>query len=100
SRANCRNVPLPEGTGEADYLSQAEESLQHILNFKPDALAVSAGFDTYKEDPIAGLKLEKNTYRKLGKLMAQTKLRRFAVLEGGYAEDLPLLVENFLDGFF
>ena len=49
---------------------------------------------------IAGFKLDKGTYRRIGSLIAQTKLKRFAALEGGYAEDLPLLVENFLDGFF
>lgn len=100
SRANCRNVPLEAGTGEADYLPLVEAELSRILAFKPEALAVSAGFDTYKDDPIAGLKLEKQTYKKLGRLIAETKLPRFAVLEGGYADDLPILVEKFLDGFF
>jgi acetoin utilization deacetylase AcuC-like enzyme len=100
SRGNCRNVPLPAGTGEAEYLPLVEDELSRILALKPDCLAVSAGFDTYKEDPIAGLRLEKGTYKKLGALIAQTKLPRFAVLEGGYADDLPILVEQFLDGFF
>lgn len=100
SRGNCRNVPLSAGTGEDDYLPIVEEELTRILAFKPDLLAVSAGFDTYKEDPIAGLKLERGTYKKLGQLIAQTKLPRFAVLEGGYADDLPVLIERFLDGFF
>jgi len=100
SRGNCRNVSVAEGTGEAGYLPLVEEELTRILAFKPDYLAVSAGFDTYKEDPIAGLKLEKGTYQRLGKLIAQTKLPRFAVLEGGYADDLPVLIEKFLGGFF
>lgn len=100
SRGNCRNVPVAAGTGEDEYLPVIEEELTRILAFKPDYLAVSAGFDTYKEDPLAGLKLEKATYKKLGALIAQTKLPRLAVLEGGYADDLPALVEKFLDGFF
>ncbi len=100
SHDNCRNFPIPPFTGEAPYLKEVERAVGLILDFKPDVLAVSAGFDTYKEDPIAQLKLEKKTYRRLGSLLAQTKLKRFAVLEGGYAEDLPLLIEGFLDGFF
>ena len=100
SHDNCHNFPIPPDTGEAPYLKEVERAIGLILDFKPDLLAVSAGFDTYKEDPIAQLKLEKKTYRRLGDLIAQTKLKRFAVLEGGYADDLPLLVENFLDGFF
>lgn len=100
SRDNCLNFPLPPGTTEREYLPVFERALGRALDFKPDLLAVSAGFDTYKEDPIAGLRLEKKTYRLLGRLMAETKLPRFAVLEGGYAEELPLLVESFLNGFF
>jgi acetoin utilization deacetylase AcuC-like enzyme len=74
--------------------------LEAVLAFKPDLLAVSAGFDAYKEDPIAGLKLDRATFKTIGSLLAQTKLPRFATLEGGYSEDLPKLVESFLDGFF
>jgi hypothetical protein len=36
----------------------------------------------------------------MGRLIAETRLPRFAVLEGGYADALPLLVERFIDGFF
>ena len=63
-------------------------------------LAVSAGFDAYKEDPIAGLRLDRPTFKRIGALLAATKLPRFATLEGGYSADLPKLVESFLDGFF
>jgi acetoin utilization deacetylase AcuC-like enzyme len=100
SHDNCHNIPIPPFTGEAPYLKEVERALGLLLDFKPDILAVSAGFDTYKEDPIAQLKLERKTYRRLGDMMAQTRLKRFAVLEGGYAEALPLLIENFLEGFF
>lgn len=100
SHDNCINYPLPPGTGEKEFLSKAEEGLGRLLDFKPDILAVSAGFDTYKEDPIAQFKLDKPSYRALGRLIAKTDLRRFAVLEGGYSDELPVLIERFLDGFF
>lgn len=100
SSKNCLNFPLPPGTAEAEYLKTLERALRELLDFKPDLLAVSAGFDTYRECPIAQLRLEKSSYRRIGRMLAQTGLKRFAVLEGGYAEDLPVLVENFLDGFF
>lgn len=100
SRENCLNFPLASGTAEGVYLKTLETALTQLLDFKPDLLAVSAGFDTYKECPIANLLLEKATYRKIGRQIAQTGLKRFAVLEGGYAPDLPLLVESFLEGFF
>lgn len=97
---NCVNVPLPVGTDGDDYLRAFEPALEAVLASKPDLLAVSAGFDAYKEDPIAGLKLDRATFKTIGSLLAQTKLSRFATLEGGYSEDLPKLVESFLDGFF
>lgn len=99
SRDNCLDFPLPPGTGEAAYLKALERALEAIAAYKPAALAVSAGFDTYKEDPIAQLKLEKKTYARMGRMIAETGLPRFAALEGGYAEDLPILIENFLAGF-
>lgn len=100
SRGNCLNVPLPEGTDGDGYLAAFEPALERVLASKPDVLAVSAGFDAYKDDPIAGLKLDRGTFRTIGALLAATRLPRFATLEGGYSEDLPRLVEAFLDGFF
>jgi acetoin utilization deacetylase AcuC-like enzyme len=99
SQDNCLNFPLEPFTGEADYLKTLEKALEKVLAFKPDLLGVSAGFDTYKECPIAQLRLERSSYRRMGKLIADSGLKRFALLEGGYAEDLPILVENFLNGF-
>jgi acetoin utilization deacetylase AcuC-like enzyme len=96
---NCDNVPLEEGLDGDGYLSRLEPALERLLAFKPDLLAVSAGFDTYKDDPLAGLRLDAKAYRRIGRLLAGTGLPRFAVLEGGYAQDLPLLIEEFLNGF-
>jgi acetoin utilization deacetylase AcuC-like enzyme len=100
SRGNCFNVPLPAGTDGDEYLAAYEPALERLLAFKPDVLAVSAGFDAYKDDPIAGLRLDRPTFKRIGAMLSATKLPRFATLEGGYAEDLPKLVESFLDGFF
>ncbi|MDE2292951.1 MAG: histone deacetylase, partial [Elusimicrobia bacterium] len=100
NRGNCLNVPLPAGTSGDDYLLAFKPALERVLASKPDVLAVSAGFDAYKDDPIAGLKLDRGTFRRLGALLAAARLPRFAVMEGGYSADLPRLVESFLDGFF
>jgi acetoin utilization deacetylase AcuC-like enzyme len=100
SRGNCFNVPLPAGVDGDAYLAAFEPALERLLASQPDLLAVSAGFDAYKEDPLAGLKLDRAAFRAIGALLARTKLPRFATLEGGYSEDLPKLVESFLDGFF
>jgi acetoin utilization deacetylase AcuC-like enzyme len=100
TRDNCENIPLEAGTDGDRWLRSFEPALETMLSQKPDVLAVSAGFDAYSGDPIAGLKLDRATFKRIGALLAATKLPRFATLEGGYSEDLPLLVESFLDGFF
>ena len=100
TRANCWNIPLEAGTDGDEWLRSFEPAFGLLLDTKPDLLAVSAGFDAYTGDPIAGLKLDRVTFKRIGSLLAQTKLPRFATLEGGYSGDLPLLVESFLDGFF
>lgn len=99
SLENCLNYPLEPYTAQKEYLKKLETALQKILDFKPEILGVSAGFDTYKKCPIAQLQLDQKTYEIIGQMIAETKIRRFAILEGGYAEDLPILIENFLKGF-
>ncbi|RJQ19369.1 MAG: histone deacetylase [Nitrospiraceae bacterium] len=99
SRENCINYPLPPGTTPDEYLSALQDGLKHVEKFNPDVLAVSAGFDTYKLDPITSLTLEKDTYRKIGGMLAGLNKPAFAILEGGYSRDLPECVHQFLLGF-
>lgn len=99
SQDNCLNFPLSPGTGEAGYLEALEDALRAVRKFVPDLIAVSAGFDTFKEDPLANLRLEVGAYEKIARKIAACSPRRFAVLEGGYADQLPLCVESFLNGF-
>ncbi len=52
------NVPLPKGTGDADYLA----ILRHILaavreRFAPDAIVLQAGTDALHGDPLGRLEL-------------------------------------------
>ena len=99
SEQNCFNYPLPAGTGEKEYLKTLESALKNVKSFNPDLIGISAGFDTYKKDPLTGLELEKETYRKIGGMIAELKAPSFAVLEGGYSEDMPLCVYEFLKGY-
>ena len=52
------NVPLLPGLGDGDYLVIFERLLKPIaLEFKPDLVLVSAGFDIHFNDPIGGMKV-------------------------------------------
>ena len=73
-------------------------AIEKIKNFSPEIVGISAGFDTYQDDPLANLKLKKDSYKKIAKKISEIKAGKFAVLEGGYSQDLPELIENFLEG--
>lgn len=98
SERNCLNFPLAAGTEEPAYLDCFQKGLKHIEEFEPQILAVSAGFDTYRRDPLGGIKLETQTYRKIGKLIAQFQKPTFAVLEGGYSKNIAVCLFEFLSG--
>jgi acetoin utilization deacetylase AcuC-like enzyme len=99
SEKNCLNFPLPPHTGEEVYFKTLASAISAIKEFGPELLGVSAGFDTYEGDPIAQLSLKKETYGKIGKMIAGMGLPVFAVLEGGYSDDLPECIYNFLSAF-
>jgi acetoin utilization deacetylase AcuC-like enzyme len=98
NRGNCMNYPLPAHTSPNEYLSALGEGLKEVVKFSPDLLAISAGFDSYKLDPITNLTLEKETYREIGMMLSSLKKPTFAVLEGGYSRDLAECVYQFLSG--
>lgn len=98
SRGNCINYPLSAQTSPAEYLSVLEQGLEKVEKFNPDLLAISAGFDTYKHDPITSFSLEKDTYNKIGRMLAAMNKPSFSILEGGYSSDLAECIYEFLTG--
>ena len=99
SEQNCRNYPLPAGTDGSAFLDQFNRALEEVSGFEPDLIAVSAGFDAYKNDPITDMNLERETFRTIGSLLAALGRPRFAVLEGGYASDMAFCIQAFVEGF-
>jgi len=99
SEKNCLNFPLSAGTSEKEYLKVLEEALNKINEFCPQLLAISAGFDTYKLDPLASLGLDLDSYRQIGQLISEIKVLSFCVLEGGYSSRLGECIYNFLTGW-
>jgi len=98
SEGNCLNFPLPAGTDEPSYMATFSKAIDEANKFAPELIAVSAGFDTYIRDPLTGLRLEMSTYEKIGKAIRELGKPVFAVLEGGYSDDLPECIHNFLKG--
>ncbi len=98
SRQNCINYPIPTGTGPQQFIKTLADGLKEVADFNPDLLAISAGFDAYKGDPIAGLSLEKETFMEIGRMLSALEKPCFAVLEGGYSRDIPECIDRFLSG--
>ena len=87
------NVPLPAGPGDGEYLKVFEEVLEPVaLEFKPDIVLVSAGFDIYYRDPLGGMQVTPQGFANLAKVILEfaretCKGKVIFVLEGGYHLD-------------
>lgn len=97
------NIPVGGGTPPEEYI----ESFRKVMNesavaFDPEFVLVSAGFDTYTEDPIAGLGLEAKDFATLTRITMDvankcSQDRIVSCLEGGYSlQGLPLCIEQHL----
>jgi acetoin utilization deacetylase AcuC-like enzyme len=61
-------------------------------------IAVSAGFDAYRGDPLAEGTLEAEDFQWLGESIRELETPAFSVLEGGYSAELPQLILAYLQG--
>lgn len=96
SFANISNFPVPPMTPRAQHMSEIERALETLLAFKPDLLLVSAGFDAYEGDPITQMTLLEEDFVTCGQWLREASIPCSAILEGGYSDDLPELVDAFL----
>ena len=96
SFANIANYPIAPYTARAGVLGIARRSLDKLLDFEPDLLLVSAGFDAYARDPLLQLTLEPEDFATLGDWMHEIDTPIAVALEGGYSNDLPELIDAFL----
>ena len=98
SKKNCHNHLFRRRVGEEEYMEILDELLSLGKEF--ELLAVSAGFDTYKEDPLGSkIHLSTESYRRLGQRLAELNLPTFCVLEGGYVpEKLGENIHSFVQG--
>ena len=101
SDASTLNIPLPAHSGDDDYRSAFETSVEPAVRaFGPDLVLVSAGFDAHQADPLAQMEVSEEGFRELAERCAALGPRVASVLEGGYnLETLPTLVAAAHRGF-
>ncbi|MDA9557414.1 histone deacetylase family protein [Vibrio sp.] len=82
------NIPLPLNTTDWSVYKQAmAQALEKLQEFKPDALVISLGMDTYENDPISFFGLKKQDYTQIGALIRSVNVPTLFIFEGGYAVD-------------
>ncbi len=82
------NIPLPIGTGDEGYLQALGTAKATIEAFAPGALVVALGLDASEHDPLAGLAVTTDGFRRIGQAIAALELPTVFVQEGGYLSDI------------
>jgi acetoin utilization deacetylase AcuC-like enzyme len=94
------NLPLPWGTGFAEWAAALDRALAAVAGFGPERLVVSLGVDTFHGDPISRFRLDTPDYPAIGRRIAGLRLPTLFVMEGGYAvEAIGVNAVGVLEGF-
>jgi acetoin utilization deacetylase AcuC-like enzyme len=94
------NLPLPIGSGDTAFLAVLDGGLDAVRAFKPEALVVALGLDAHEGDPLAGLAVTTDGFRRIAHRLATLGLPTVLVQEGGYpSEELGRNLVAFLEGF-
>ena len=96
SFANVTNYTLGPGTPRNHYVEVAKRALEKLVAFKPDLLLVSAGFDAYARDPLLQMTLQHEDFATFGEFLRNIDTPTAVILEGGYSDELPELIDAFL----
>ena len=95
---NCFNFPVAPQTPREDYRRVLSRALDTLLGFRPELIAVSAGFDAYARDPLAQETLEAEDFHWVGQSLRELGIPFYSILEGGYSSQLPHLIMEYLKG--
>jgi len=100
---NIFNAPIESGASSEEFLKIfSEKILVNVVDFKPEVIIISAGFDAHKRDPLATINLESEDYFTMTQNIVEiaklhSKGRVISFLEGGY--DLLALSESIKSHF-
>jgi acetoin utilization deacetylase AcuC-like enzyme len=99
SFANIDNYPVAPQMPGAEHVAVCKRALEKLVSFKPDLILVSAGFDAYARDPLVQMTLELEDFAAFGDWLRKIDIPAGAILEGGYSDDLPKLIDAFLSAW-
>ncbi len=84
------NVPIDIGMGDNEYIKIFNEILVPITSqYKPQFIIVSAGFDSFVDDPLGGMTVTTSGFSKLAEIVMDLSnqfcdSKLLLILEGGY----------------
>ncbi|HEX2527844.1 MAG TPA: histone deacetylase family protein [Geminicoccus sp.] len=94
------NYPLPWGTAWPSWNEALEAACARLVAYRPNAVVVSLGVDTFAKDPISHFRLETDHFPLIGRRIARLDLPTHFVMEGGYAvEEIGVNAVGVLEGF-
>ena len=99
SFGNVYNFHVAPFAPRPDHIGEVRRALDKLVAFNPGLLLVSAGFDAYAEDPITQMTLQPEDFALFGEWLRQTNIPAGAILEGGYSDRLPELIDAFLSSW-
>jgi acetoin utilization deacetylase AcuC-like enzyme len=102
------NVPLRGGARDEDFVKIFRRILEPVaLEFDPEIVLLSAGFDIYYQDPLGGMRVRPEGFAAMARILlniaeACCQGRFVAVLEGGYhiqglTKSVKAVLEEMLD---
>jgi acetoin utilization deacetylase AcuC-like enzyme len=94
------NMPLYPGNSDKEFLERLHKIIAVAIDYRPDVIGVSIGFDGYSHDDILELNYSDRLFYEaafqLKKAFRNTMV--YAVLEGGYLNNIRTLAESFTEG--
>lgn len=94
------NLPMPHGSSEAVFFEKVDQAIAAINQFKPEALVLCHGYDTYKDDPQSKVALTTAGFNRLGHAVAALERPTVIIQEGGYdLASMSANTQSFFKGF-
>jgi acetoin utilization deacetylase AcuC-like enzyme len=89
-RGSTRNIPLAAGADDDVFCTALEHGLEEMgARLRPAAIVVSSGFSAFRGDPLGGMRLTEDGFRRMTAAVvtaseAWSNGRVLSILEGGY----------------
>ncbi len=86
------NLPVPPGSGDETFLALVEHVVAPVARqFEPGLIAISAGYDAHRDDPLANCSVTTDGYGQMTAMVrdvaAELGVPVLVCLEGGYAPE-------------